>query len=415
MEHSSPPRKSYAVKDFPAILAMGNDMARRRFQKPTLVPRGQWWVIWVRVDVFEDGKYRRKQTIKRIAPLSMKQREAQKVLDEYLRPMNQGLEAVGSATNFTQYVESTYLKVVLPLLASTTQSRYRGVINNYLIPAFGKKCLRDLKPVELQAYFTGMVNSKLSHESKDKIRDVMSAIMKTTVTYELLLANPMEKVRIPPEKRGKKRNKPFITPAQFKEVIDLIPEPYATMVYVAVYTGLRISELCALRWENVNAEDFKISIEERYCRGDFSAPKSEASNATVGVAAGVVERIEGLRGRILRVKAGTGTRIYQLAENPIPQDLVFRSIVRGMPMRDNNILSRHIKPAGRKLNLPFLNWQVLRRSFATWLKIAGVDVKDAQGLMRHSRASTTLDIYQQMVPESQRRAVEKLSKLGKVQ
>jgi len=49
---------------------------------------------------------------------------------------------------------------------------------------------------------------------------------------------------------------------------------------------------------------------------------------------------------------------------------------------------------------------------ATWLKIAGADVKDAQAQMRHSRGSTTLDIYQQFVPESQRRAVEKLSSLS---
>ena len=77
-------------------------------------------------------------------------------------------------------------------------------------------------------------------------------------------------------------------------------------------------------------------------------------------------------------------------------------------MRDNNILVRHIKPAARKLGIEWVNWQVLRRSYATWLQQAGVDVKDAQGLMRHSRASTTMDIYQQLVPESQRRAVAKL-------
>ncbi len=80
-------------------------------------------------------------------------------------------------------------------------------------------------------------------------------------------------------------------------------------------------------------------------------------------------------------------------------------------MRDNNILTRCIKPAARKLNIGWVNWQVLRRSFATWLKMAGADVKDAQALMRHSRASTTLDIYQQFVPESQRRVVERLGSL----
>ena len=50
----------------------------------------------------------------------------------------------------------------------------------------------------------------------------------------------------------------------------------------------------------------------------------------------------------------------------------------------------------------------LRRSFATWLKMAGADVKDAQGLMRHARASTTLDVYQQFVPASQRRVIDGL-------
>jgi hypothetical protein len=46
--------------------------------------------------------------------------------------------------------------------------------------------------------------------------------------------------------------------------------------------------------------------------------------------------------------------------------------------------------------------------------LAGADVKDAQAQMRHSRASTTLDIYQQFVPESQQRVVDKLSSLSKM-
>ena len=80
-------------------------------------------------------------------------------------------------------------------------------------------------------------------------------------------------------------------------------------------------------------------------------------------------------------------------------------------MRDNNILSRHIKPAAQKLGLDYVNWRCLRTSHATWLKMVGADVKDAQAQMRHSRASTTLDIYQQFVPDSQRRVVDRLTDL----
>jgi integrase len=233
------------------------------------------------------------------------------------------------------------------------------------------------------------------------------------VRYELLVKNPVEGIRLPKPKQGK-RSKPFVTPDQFMALLNLIAEPYASMTFVAVYTGFRVSELVGLRWRNVHRDS--ISIEQRYCRGDWGAPKSEASNATVPVNGSVIERIHHLKTVVVEVKAGSGTRRYQAVKSCGADDLVFQSVRTGAPMRDNNILVRHLKPAARTLGLPFVNWQVLRRSFATWLKMAGADVKDAQALMRHSRASTTLDVYQQFIPESERRVVDKLSGLtGMVQ
>ena len=64
-------------------------------------------------------------------------REVQKIAAERLRPMNQGLSLTGSAMNFGEFVTSTYLPTYLPLLSSSTQDCYRGVISRYLGPAFG--------------------------------------------------------------------------------------------------------------------------------------------------------------------------------------------------------------------------------------------------------------------------------------
>src|ERR1017187_5512089 len=116
---------------------------------------------------------------------------------------------------------------------------------------------------------------------------------------------------------------------------------------------------------------------------------------------------------MVELRAGRAIRRIKVVKSAAPEDLVFQSLLKGVPMRDNNILTRFIKPAGRKIGLGFVNWRCLRTSHATWLKLAGADVKDAQAQMRHSRSSTTLDIYQQFVPESQQRAVEKLSSLSK--
>ena len=153
-----------------------------------------------------------------------------------------------------------------------------------------------------------------------------------------------------------------------------IPEPYATMGYVAVFTGLRVSELIALKWEDVLTDS--ITIDERCCRGDWVALKSEASNATIGVNLCVIERIHRLKLLTVQMKAGSAVRQYKVVKSDGPHDLVFQSVKAGRPMRDNNILSRFIKPAGRKLGLDFVNWRCLRTSHATWLKMAGADVKD---------------------------------------
>lgn len=121
--------------------------------------------------------------------------------------------------------------------------RTRGVIANYLVPEFGKLSLRDLTPLTLQRYFSGLAASPLAHESKDKIKDVLSSILGSAVQYGLLVKNPVEGIRLPADKRGKRKTKPHVTPEQFKQFAELIPEPYATMVFVAVWTGLRVSEL----------------------------------------------------------------------------------------------------------------------------------------------------------------------------
>lgn len=157
------------------------------------------------------------------------------------------------------------------------------------------------------------------------------------VDYGLLARNPVEIVRMPAERRGKKRNKPFLNPAQFHQLLELIAEPYATMVYVAIYTGLRVSEVAGLRWEDIHEES--ITIDERFCRGDWGAPKSDASNATIAVNRSVIERIHRLRGLTVEVCGGgpkaKAVRKYRVVKKDGPTDLVFQSVKKGQPMRDN--------------------------------------------------------------------------------
>ena len=306
-------------------------------------------------------------------------------------------------------MDEIYRQTDMPLMAASTRGRSEGVLRNYLIPAFGSILLCDMTPLTIQKYLSGMATSPLAHESRDKIRDVLSSVLGSAKKYGLLTMNPAEGLRLPPSRKGKAA-KPNLSVEQFNALLDLIQEPYATMVFVAVFTGLRVSELIGLRWKNVHAD--AITIEERCCRGDWGAPKSDSSNATISAMPQVLARIHRLKDLTVGVKAGRATRCYKLVKSSGPDDLVFQSVRDGAAMRDNNILCRHIKPAGDKLGIGWVNWRCLRTSHATWLKRAGVHVRDAQALMRHSKASTTLDIYIQVGDDSQREALAKLRSIA---
>jgi integrase len=385
-----------------------------RFTLGTPEVHGKYWTIVVRKDEFLNGKMARRRERVRLALATEPERHVLKLKQEYMAPLNKGLSNIGSATNFQRFAEDTYRELEMPELAETTQQRYNGVIDKYLVPAFGKLSLADLTVAKIQTFFTAFRDSNLSHESVDKIRDVLASILrKAREKYHLISEAPMEHITLPRAKKKTKKQKPHVTPEQFDDLVHAVPEPYATMLCVAVFTGLRISELIGLKWGDIGTDS--ITVDERYCRGDWSEPKSEASNATIGVDGHVIQRIHRLKLLTVEVNGGgpggKAIRKYRLVKKSGPDDLVFQSVKDGKPMRDNNVLTRFIKPAARKLGLGFVNWRCLRTSRATWMIEAGANPKDVQGQLRHSKIQTTLDIYAQFVPESQRRAIEQTSKM----
>jgi integrase len=107
--------------------------------------------------------------------------------------------------------------------------------------------------------------------------------------------------------------KPTITPEQFHELVELVAEPYATMLYVSVWTGLRVSELIGLKWRCIHADS--ITVEERFSRGDWSVPKTQASAATIAVDSQIVSRILRLKTLSVKVRAGSAVRTHKLVKS----------------------------------------------------------------------------------------------------
>ena len=378
-------------------------MARRRFQDPKPKRQGGFW--YLRVWQNTAGPVRKRERIK-LAPASVPEREVLKIAAEKLRAVNRGLITAGSAVNFMEYVDNAYSLTELPLLAKGVQDTYPAMIRKHIEPVFGNLMLRDITRLSVQAFFSGMALRGVSYPTIVKVRDALSSVLRSAVKYEYLDRNPLEKLELPQDKRGR-RAKPFVSPAEFHSLLLMVPEPYASMIYVAVWTGLRVSELAALKWRCIGPGS--LTIEQRYSRGDWSCTKTPGSAATIAVDEHVIERIHRLKTLTVDVRAGRAMRHHQVVKSAGPDDLVFQSVWKARPMNAANILRRYIKPAAERLGLAHADWRCLRTSCATWMVQAGADPKSVQGQMRHARISTTMEIYAQFVPEGQRQAVAKLT------
>lgn len=400
------PSISSTAANIPSIEEQSK-MAGRRFQAPKPFVEGHWWYLRLWQDGFgKDGKPVRKLKRLKLAPATEKQRKVRNIVADLLQPINQGLVTIGAAVNFADYVTHTYLPTVLISRPKSVREAYKGKIDKYLLPTFRTKTLGEMTNLCIQAYFSALPAQGVPFPTIVKVRDALSHVVRSAVKYKHLAINPMDGLELPDDVR-EKQPKPFIYPAQFQALLELIPEPYCTMVYLSVWTGLRVSELIGLKWANVG--DDNIQVLQRYFRGDWGKTKTSKSAATIWVDPVVIARIYRLKTLTVDVRAGLAMRHYKVVKSDGPSDLVFQSVKDGKPMRDGNVLKRFIHPAAKKLNLQNVNWRCLRTSCATWMVRAGADPKSVQGQMRHSRISTTMEIYAQFVPEGQRRAVQQMS------
>jgi integrase len=375
------------------------DMARRRYQKGSIRKRGkrhpvwelQWWEDYIK----EDGRIgRRRQSVTLGAVSEITLRQARKLADEQVRPINQGILVPQSTMRFRDFVERYLDSLFFPTLKASTQKRYRQTLNTHLLPAFGKSRLCDIGTVDLQRFVLQKMESGLSWESANHFRNLMSKAFEMARMWAFYSAsNPARGVSLP-EKRPV-REKHALQPGQILYLLNVLKEPVRTVVLLGVLTGMRIGEILGLRRKDVDFSSVQIRIEQACYRGLLGSPKTKGSRRTLPLPRALVAPL---------------IQICEYAPRAEEDDLVFQTR-NGTPLNDTNLLHRHLKPAGWKIGMPSLSWHTLRRTHATLLQACGASLKDAQAQLGHSKMSTTLEVYTLPIPAHLRLAVENLAQL----
>ena len=177
-------------------------------------------------------------------------REARRLLDARLNPINHGQYHPEATMLFSKFVTECFEPGVLPTLKFATREIYSLLLRKHLIPQFGGHRLCDISRVEVQQYLLNKLKQGFAWETTNHLRHLLSKVMGTAVNWEYISNNPVRGVRMP--ERTLKRPHRFLSVEEVQRLIASSKEPTRTIIILATMTGLRIGEILALRWERVD-------------------------------------------------------------------------------------------------------------------------------------------------------------------
>lgn len=314
-----------------------------------------------------------------------RRRDAEKAVLSLRSTINSGVRSPNTVDDLvSHYVRH---ELTTERKAFATVEGHRSYLTLHILPRWGNARLTEVKTVDVEKWLESM---DLAPATKAKIRNIFSAVYSHGIRHEWMTFNPISKVRCSAKRQ---REPDVLTPGEFKALVQELPLREKAMIMLAGSTGLRRSELFALRWKDINFLNMEVAVTRSCVRNHFGEVKTEASGRPVPLHQSVCDVLVEWR----------RSTVYQLEK-----DFLFPSIrLSGrQPLTPDMVLRRGIRPALKRAGIVSkrIGWHSFRHSLATNLRSMGVDVKVAQELLRHANSRTTMDIYTQAVSANKRDA-----------
>ena len=290
-------------------------------------------------------------------------------------------------------------ETVIEGLQFSTACSYMTILERHIRPRWGTSELSRVRPIHIQEWLKQLDTAP---RYKSKIKALMHRLFEKAMLWELIeiQRNPLELVEI----RGisKRRKKPFVlTLEQYYAVLAELPEPYRTMVIVAQCLGLRVSEILALKWIDIDFESLTMRVTRKVVNGRVSSVKTEYSEDD------------------LPLDPDFGTELLRWKDQCAAsfEGWVFPAPLTGRPYYASEIQKDYIKPAGERIGLVQngekinLGWHSFRHTYRSLLDASGAPIGVQQKLMRHAQVATTMDVYGTALMESKREANSKVVRM----
>jgi len=328
-------------------------------------------------------------------------KDAQRELTRILHEIDLGAHVDATKESVGEYLERWLRDYAKGEVAPKTFERYSEIVTKHLKPALGAIVLKDLKPLQIQGYYSkalesGRLNGKggLSPRTVHHYHRILSEALKKAVQWRMLAINPAEAVTPP------KPEQTEIEILNNDELARLLQEARPTRSFPAILlaatTGMRRGEVLAVRWRDIDLDAAVLTVnqavEETRAGLRLKSPKTKRSRRNITLPALTVDALR--RHRLLqleeRMKLGLGRD---------HAGLVFTDLEGGL-VRPRN-LTKEFGRIVKRTGLRPVTFHGLRHTHITTLLGDGVNAKVVSERAGHASVAITLDIYGHVIPNMQ--------------
>ena len=335
-------------------------------------------------------------------------KDAEVELAKFVTEVQNGLVIDGKSLKFSEFTEIWKRDYGSKELAPSTYKRYCRMLETRLLPYFGHFYINKIKPTDIMKFYdllekdTQLVRKKGNNGSKTKKplsgktilehHRLLRAMLHKAVYWQLIVANPAERVQPPKARKPKRRSYDDEQTKILLENLELLSSEdtkYKVAIILTVFTGVRLGELMGLEWQDVDFKNGIISINRssQYLAdmGVFTkVPKTESSIREIAIPEFIISLLEEYKLWYEEQKSIYG----ELWTN---SDRLFVQ-VDGKPMHPSTISKWFVKYVGQ-IGLPVINFHGLRHTNASLLVAQNIDIAVISARLGHAQISTTLDFY----------------------
>ena len=284
-------------------------------------------------------------------------------------------------------------------LSITTYKVYLRICKKYIIPLLGYIKLSDIRPIHVQNYVDDLVGILTPQTIRIHL-NILNLAFKRAYRLKLIKENVVQFVEVP-------KNKKFKNEIYNAEDMRILLEkchktPLELPIIIASGLGLRISEIMGLTWNNIDFNDFTITVEKITVRDEgkviLKEPKTESSVRTISAPKEIILMLKQLKKERLAAK---------LKGEKQHRELIFYD--KNLEPIAPDVISKKFKYFLEVNNLKHIRFHDLRHSHVTMLIDAKVPLKVISERVGHSSVNTTLNIYSHALKEMDQEASDKIS------